>query len=192
MCPIHKGDDTLSEDLSKLTKISKIGAIFARILMAVTIICTIVATVLLVVIYLNPDIITDIVNAAGGKINNIPIEDIDIKAVASVFAVSVMVLGPLGFTVLYFVNQMFTNIYRNNTPFTEDNARCLEIIAVLLVIYTIITAIFDGVMQWVIDIPFYQSYGVGISPLLVAVLLYFLALVFRHGAALQKQSDETL
>jgi len=44
----------------------------------------------------------------------------------------------------------------------------------------------------VVGSAYYQSYGFGTFPLFVAIILYFLSLVFKHGAELQREADQTL
>ena len=176
--------------MNKLTNISRFAAFGAKILMVLAAIIMTISVILMVFAAVDPDLVTVAVTTAG--INNVNLDDIDVRAVAVVTSVGILAMGLLGMAALYYTDRLFTNIYKNNTPFTSDNARCLEMLAILTVIFTVAMIIFDVSMLQVLDAEYYQSFGVGIFPLFLALLIYLLSLVFKHGATLQKESDETL
>ena len=177
--------------MTKLTKISRYGEVFAKILMILLAIAMIVMVIMLVAVAFNTEILTEALEEVGTTFD-IPAEDLNVMAIATMLTVCVLVVGALGIAILYFVNRMFENICKNNTPFTKDNARYLVVIATLIIVCTIAVPILDFGLQRVLDTAYYPSYGFGLMPLFVAFLLYFLSLVFKHGAELQKESDETL
>jgi len=180
----------MNEALSKLTRISRLGALFAKGMMVIIVLGTVVAVAILIAVYIDPNIVADI--TAPADIYNVPVEDIDMAALAKVLSVGMLVLGIVGFRMMYYIYQLFDNIHKNNTPFTDDNAKYLQRIAVLMIVSTIILPIIDGVMQRVVNVEYYSQLGFGGFPILVALLLFFLSLVFKYGATLQKESDETL
>ena len=181
----------MSESLNRLVKLSKWGAIIAKVLMILTVVCMIILTICLIYIAANADLVINAV-ADGTLIINIPIETIDIPAAATVIILCVLVMGVIGVVLLYYTGRLFKNIYDNRTPFTDDNARSLIIMAVLIVICTIAAPIFDFALQRIIDGVYLQTLGFGAPPLFVALILYVLSLVFKHGAELQRESDHTL
>ena len=181
----------MSESLDRLIRISRWGEVITKVLMIIMVIGIVAGTVALVYIAVNPDFIITAVSD-GALILNVPIEDIDISAVAWALILGLLVLGVLVTALLYFTGRLFGNIYDNKTPFTDDNARILMIMAILIVVCTIATPILDFAVQNIIDATYYQSYGFGVFPLFVALILYVLSLVFKHGAELQRESDHTL
>ena len=179
----------MSEALNKLTKVSRFVGSVTTVLMVALTVAMIVAVVAIIAVALNPDIVNSVIEYAGNTIN---IDDIDTTAAAAILLATVLVLMPLMIAIMYFVRRMFNNIHENNTPFTDDNAKCLVNIALLTVACTIAAPILDYALQTVIDTASYQAYSFSAFPLLVALLLYFLSLVFKYGAELQKESNETL
>jgi hypothetical protein len=181
---------TLGESLNKLIGISKYGALISKILLIVAAIGIAVAVIALTVIAVNPDLVIDLITVSEPL--GVPIEDIDIAKVAAVLIPCILIIGALVIAMLYFIGRLFSNICNDKTPFTDDNSKCLVFIAILTVICTLVIPAVDFTVQWVIDSALYQSYGFGVFPLFVALMLYCLSLVFKHGAELQKEADQTL
>jgi len=182
--------DTLGEALNKLIKLSRYGGFCAKALMILVAVGMIIMAALLVAVLIDPGLLDWVVTT--GMTYDVPIDDIDVPAVATVIIVAVLIIGGLVIAMLYYIGRMLTNIHENNTPFTDDSARCLVAIAVLTVISTLVIPALDFALQTAIGTAYYQSYTISVFPLFVALLLYFLSLVFKHGAELQRESDETL
>ncbi|MCL2712648.1 MAG: DUF2975 domain-containing protein [Methanomassiliicoccaceae archaeon] len=181
----------MSETLNRLTTISKYGGIGANVLMILMIIAAVAAVIALAAVAVNADLIIDLVERYGG-VWDLPISKDRLAPVAAALIPCVIIILSLIIAILYFVARLLTNIHENNTPFTDENADTLVKIAILTLICTIVIPILDFAIQRMIDSGYYQSYGFGLFPLFVAGLLYLLSLVFKHGAELQKEADETL
>ena len=97
-----------------------------------------------------------------------------------------------GLTVLYYVKRLFGNIRKNNTPFTDENVRCLEIIAVLVIIGAIAIPAVSAAAAHIFESGAHQVEEFHLFSMLVGFIVYFLSLVFKYGTVLQKESDETL
>jgi len=97
-----------------------------------------------------------------------------------------------GLIVLYYANRFFTNVYKNNTPFLEENVLCLNRIAILMVIGAIALPIISGAAVYVLDVGYDMVVNFDLFVLFAALFVYFLALIFKHGVELQKESDSTL
>jgi hypothetical protein len=182
----------LSEALSKLTKISKYGGIFAKVLMAILVIGVVAGTVFFIAVALDASFLNEIIEEI---VTETGISRGELSTAAAILTVCLLVIGALWIAILYHVDRLFTDIHRDNTPFTDDNARYLVIIAILVVVCAIVIPIMGYWAQTIdtaADSVYYQPYGFSILPLFVALLLYFLSLVFKYGAKLQKESDETL
>lgn len=78
------------------------------------------------------------------------------------------------------------------TPFTEDVAEQLKKVALSLIPVAILAPIVengvDGFMAGKVNI----VVGVDLLTVLLVVVIFMLASIFRYGAALQQESDETL
>ena len=92
--------------------------------------------------------------------------------------------------VLFFLNKMVGGISAGESPFTSENSDTLRLISILffvaflmLTIASIVVAILDNdASKWSFEW----------TPLITAVVLYVMSLVFRYGTELQIQSDETV
>jgi hypothetical protein len=98
-------------------------------------------------------------------------------------SVSLFVLG-------YLVHRVFHDMEKSHTPFKPEYARDIKLISYVL----LINAALSMVTEVLISIANEQSMHIGLTaPVLVsAVIVYFLSLVFAHGAELQRTSDELL
>ncbi|MDD2649012.1 MAG: hypothetical protein PHI27_02100 [Eubacteriales bacterium] len=84
---------------------------------------------------------------------------------------SIIMIG-LSQALLYFVTALFTKISESDTPFTLDIARRIKTIGILLGVAIALDNIYLGIV--------------------VAFVVYAIALIFSYGAELQRQVDETL
>lgn len=78
------------------------------------------------------------------------------------------------------------------TPFTEEISVLLKKVATALipvaVLSTLVENSIDGFMAGQVSVVI----GVDLLPVLLAVMIFMLSEIFRYGAALQQESDETL
>ena len=97
-------------------------------------------------------------------------------AIRQTFALSILIL----------THQIFKDISREYTPFLEKNFKRMKQIALLLLFSSLQPFSFSGP----------DSLNINIGPdcelLIFAGIVYFFALIFQYGSALQQQSDETL
>ncbi|EDO0149510.1 DUF2975 domain-containing protein, partial [Listeria monocytogenes] len=79
----------------------------------------------------------------------------------------------------------------NFTPFSNITVSRLRRIAVLMLIYALVPQIIYSILHTVL-IPGYSiKFGLNMS-FFFALIFYCLTEIFRYGASLQKESDETL
>jgi len=110
-----------------------------------------------------------------------------------VMAIALLCLPFIAF-MFFLAYRLFRNISISRTPFSTDNVRILKLISYIMLIFAIpVTMIAEALYV------LYSSWGSttlqlggGLPLVFVAVLFYFMAYVFEYGAALQKESDETL
>jgi len=89
--------------------------------------------------------------------------------------------------ILILTHKIFKDISREYTPFLEKNFKRMKEIALILLFSSLQPFSFSGSGSLNINIgpPDYEL-------LIFAGIVYFFALIFQYGSALQQQSDETL
>ncbi|MDR2698269.1 MAG: DUF2975 domain-containing protein [Candidatus Methanoplasma sp.] len=170
----------MGSDLDKLNTISWWVGVIAKIAM-VLFVCAIAAIcVLMVVAAFNPDLLLD----------NIP----ELNTKGEIVLLGAMIITVVAFVIviLYYVNHLFMGIRKNNTPFTDESVKDLKTIAILVLVCAIVAPILSGVAEYVFDVGAEGAISFSPLTLFVAFVFYVLSLVFSYGAALQKESDETL
>ena len=172
----------MSETLNKLNKISEIAGLIAKICMVLLTLGIAAAVILICVVGLDPNFLTNLseseVTITNGQI---------LTAGVTLFFGAV-----IGMVILYYLDRLFTNIHKNNTPFTDENVKSLKTIAILLVIFTIVVPAVSALTAYALDAGYDWTMQFNVISLFAAFIVYFLSLIFQHGTALQKESDETL
>ena len=101
---------------------------------------------------------------------------------------------PLIALMFFLAHKLFGNVNASGTPFSDDNVRILKLVSYLMIILAVVSIAAEGMVvfnsSWASDAV--QLGGGGFILIVMAVLFYFMAHVFEYGAALQKESDETL
>ena len=89
--------------------------------------------------------------------------------------------------------KLFGNIGASHTPFSVENAKIMKLISYLMLILVAVSIAAETLIvlysSWTTDT---VQLGGGFILIVVAVLFYFMAHIFEYGAALQKESDETM
>ena len=96
------------------------------------------------------------------------------------------------YVVVYFVEKL-CKVFRDcETPFTDEVVKLLEKIAVAIIpmacLSPITESIADSIMTGTVNIVL----GVDLMMVVLVVLIFMLASIFKYGAMLQIESDETL
>jgi len=171
----------MNETLDKLNKICGLARVTAKICIAFLIIGIFASIVMIGVVALYPDFLTDVFETGGTTVTN---GLILATCVTAIFG------GALGIVVLHYLDCLFTNIRDSNTPFTNKSVKYLETIARLLVIFTISVPAVSAIAAFAFSTDVVMEFS--ISALLVAGLVYVLSLIFKHGTSLQNESDAIL
>ena len=173
----------MSESLDTLKKSSRLMGVGVTILMIIFAIAVALLVFLMIFEILYPSFTLHVAgyvyeNAVSGQV-------LTRQAVAVSNYVFVLI-------VLYYVRRLFMSTYKNNTPFANEGVNSLAYIAAALFAFTLAVP----------AISILASYAFGVWPdqimdlnpylLFAAVLSGFLFLIFRYGAELQTESDETL
>jgi hypothetical protein len=103
---------------------------------------------------------------------------------------STVVISMVSLIMMLFMDRLFTNIRRSYTPFTFENAKVLKYAALVLLLSAILMPLIFVILASLLN----QRYQISIEILLfvLSLIVYCISLVFRYGAVLQKESDETL
>jgi len=166
-------------------KISELAELLARIFMYLLVAVIILAVVLTVLVALNPDLIPFVAeNVEGAEV----VTNGDFLAMSAACVTG----GVIGVVTLYYVRSLFLKIHKSGTPFTDESAETLVLIAKLVVVGTIALPVITAVSSYAFGV--WPNHAMDFNPfmLFVAFLLYFLSLIFKHGTALQRESDEML
>lgn len=94
---------------------------------------------------------------------------------------------------LIYARRLFKNVSRSHTPFDEENVTNLNYMGHALLVFAIGLPALNYVLIWAFspDAPAMEGFG-NLVLIVVAIVFYCMSLIFRHGAALQRESDETL
>lgn len=93
--------------------------------------------------------------------------------------------------IIYLLDRIIKSMKNGGTPFTEESARALKLMAAISVVCAVAVAVEQAVGIALLE-PTGYTVNVPLIPMGGAIILYALALIFGYGAKLQKESDETL
>lgn len=170
----------MSDTLNRLNKLSFYVSVIVKLLMVFVAIVTIASLIVSIYIALNPDFVAEVFSPPD--------------TYGSIQAMLIIVIagGAVGFVILYVVNHLFMNIYRNHTPFMDENVKDLKYLSILVLVEALIVPIVGLTAAYTLDANLDTTLNFNIAFLFMAFLLYIVSLIFRYGTALQKESDETL
>jgi len=94
---------------------------------------------------------------------------------------------------LYYVYRLFNDIKINETPFTDNVVKFLNLIGILALVSAIAVPIFLSIFTNIVPhVGNFNSFGLNVSFVIVGLILFALSLIFKYGVQLQKESDTTL
>ncbi|MBR3271345.1 MAG: DUF2975 domain-containing protein [Clostridia bacterium] len=107
--------------------------------------------------------------------------------------------------VFIFLKRLADGFRRCDTPFADDVVKRMTVFAWVLVGGAVVTSVAEAaanaVMQRSLDLSFALNpagmdtgfeLSFSFAPILIALIVLFLTIIFRYGAQLQKEADETL
>ena len=174
-----KGDGIAADPLKKLNRVSWWAGLIAKIMMILVVLAIVFLCYGLIYLYSNP-------LPWGGSA--------PWNTASFVYTISYVVRAVLLVMILYFINHMFMNIRRNNTPFMGVVVKDLRIMSILVLVYGLVPLIEACVFMYVIDFYHIQlvTSSLDLYIFFLSFIIYAVSLVFSYGVALQKASDETL
>lgn len=112
------------------------------------------------------------------------------ELVAEMF--TIIVSGVFVLCILLIANRIFHSIGKNFMPFSQENAKGLKKIAILLLIYSIVEPISKAGFYSYFSPQIQMQLSLNIVSIILALIFFFVSVVFAYGAELQRQFDETL
>ncbi len=175
---------------NKVCKISKIMAISTKVLYISLIVGMCIPLSSLIWYYITPNSNFEAVHALGFYSSTGQLLETTGEIVAEMWAI--LVSGVFVFYILLIAYRMFKSISINIMPFSQENAKRLKKIGGLLMIYSLVEPISRK--------GFYSSFAPEITirssfnivSVILALIFFFIAIIFDYGAELQRLSDETL
>ncbi len=96
------------------------------------------------------------------------------------------------FVVFFFVEKLCKSLKTAETPFSEDIITGMERFAWALIPWALVHTFCEGIMNNAFSQQINYHFGLGLSMILAVLLVFGLVRIFKYGAALQQESDETL
>ncbi len=110
----------------------------------------------------------------------------DASGIAAV--VEMLMILSLGLVTVIVIYRFMKAIEREHSPFNTANVDSMRFLSKTYLIFAVLFAVADWVARENLTIAMFLFFG----SVLVGVVIYCLALAFRYGSVLQKESDETL
>ena len=89
--------------------------------------------------------------------------------------------------ILLYLERLFNNINKYETPFTLENVRYIKLIAYLLIANIVLPAIFGGLFEVIIGNSF--DFEMNMTSLIEILFLYSMSYIFEYGYELQLDSN---
>lgn len=151
----------------KITTIQKYAGIASKVLLAAFVIIILLIAVLIIAVLTVPATqiqqVLSAVQSHGGSVPSI-----------AFLLIVLLIKTALYLVVLWIVRSILLDISRRSTPFESIHVKRMRRIALLIFIASFINT------------------GIQIADWCVALVVWFLSMVFDYGCALQQESDETL
>lgn len=124
--------------------------------------------------------------SGDGEVWNISIEHLSI----GMFAVVILVITT--FVLLFFVGDLCKKFEICENPFEEEVIKSLDRFEIMLIVWAVISMIGEAVADAFMSGLANASFSVNFSSIFMILIVYGLISVFKYGAKLQTEADETL
>ena len=94
--------------------------------------------------------------------------------------------------VMFFIEKLCKALQTSDSPFTENVITAMERFSWSLIPWAICTSVFENIVDQAFSLTIQIKMGVSLSAILTVILIFGLVKVFKYGAVLQQESDETL
>lgn len=96
------------------------------------------------------------------------------------------------FVTLIFIGSLCKSFRDCQSPFEENVIRRMQNLAIALIPWTIISTVTNSVTDSITNNKFNLKFTVDLGVVLVVLVVLILVYIFKYGAVLQQESDETL
>lgn len=93
---------------------------------------------------------------------------------------------------LYFIRKLCKAFRECSSPFSPEIIRNLTHVAYAMIPWTVFSSLSEGCMSSIFSGNFSLNVGVNLNMIFVILIIFVLVQIFKYGAALQQESDETL
>lgn len=105
---------------------------------------------------------------------------------------SALLLSVAGLVTLIFAGKLCKAFRDCESPFAENVIRKMQYLAYSLIPWVVINSIAEGIVTFSLGRTDKISFNMDISTIMVVLVVFALVYVFKYGALLQQESDETL
>ena len=117
---------------------------------------------------------------------------INLSSLTWVFLVGTINVA-MALVTLFFVGSLCKAFRYCESPFEENVIKKMQNLAISLVPWTIISSIADSFVTNLLNVGSFEfGIGVDMNVVLIIILIFVLVYIFKYGAVLQRESDETL
>ncbi len=113
------------------------------------------------------------------------------RDVAGLIALGLVVLA-MTFVTLVFIGALCKAFRDCQTPFEENVIKKMQNLAISLIPWAIVTAVTNSVSDSVMNRKLSLNFTVDLGVVLIVLVVLVLVYIFKYGAVLQQESDETL
>lgn len=116
---------------------------------------------------------------------------ISMKKIIIALILSFIFLGVVTYA-LYMVKALMKSLRKCETPFSEEVIKKMTRFGTSLICVVVLKIIFGGFCSTLTVPGFRYNLNIDLSSILLVAVIYILITVFKYGAGLQQESDETL
>ncbi|MBR3620231.1 MAG: DUF2975 domain-containing protein [Clostridia bacterium] len=126
-----------------------------------------------------------VINAEGAK-NVISLRRVLIFCIIGILYCAACVIA------LYMVKGLMNLLRKCETPFSDDIIKKLTAFAYSLIPVVILNGVLDGAKPFLNGSAEFAGTNIDLTTLLIAAFIIILIMIFKHGALLQREADETV
>lgn len=132
-------------------------------------------------------------NVDGSAMLHVTADKIHFESGVIAPAIWIAVFNCIAFIVCaFFFKGLMKELSTAPSPFTEDVVKKMRYFAITILSASIAISIANAIMSAILSAGTTFAFNFNFGSIITAVIIFVLATVFRYGAQLQKESDETL
>ena len=108
------------------------------------------------------------------------------------FLIPVIVFMISALVVVYFIGILCKKFQYCSTPFTEDIVKAIKNLAISIIPMALLQSVTDSITNSMMTGDIDIVLGIDLMTVILVILIFLLATIFKYGTMLQKESDETL